>query len=255
MLKFSIITVAFNSELTIRDTFDSVLAQTYTEIEYLVIDGNSSDSTVSIIKEYEPKFKGRMSWVSEADNGLYDAMNKGISMASGDIVGIINSDDFYHRNDSISLIAKAFDDRSIQATVADVRFVKPDNLNKTVRYYSSKYFSPNLFRFGFMPAHPSFFSYKHNFEIFGSYKTNYKIAADFELLIRFLYTHELKFKYLPIDVMKMRTGGASTKSLKSNWILNAEIVRACKENNIYTNIFILFFKYFVKVFELIIIKK
>jgi len=254
-MKISIITVSYNSSLFIQHTIESVLTQTYPNIEYIVVDGCSKDNTVDIIKEQEPKFNGRMRWVSEKDLGMYDAMNKGIKMATGDVVGIINSDDFYHRTDVIAEIAKAFVDDSVQATFADVRFVNPDNLNKTVRYYSSKNFSPIRFRFGFMPAHPSFFTYKKNFETFGYYQTDYKIAADYELLIRFLYTHKLAYKYLHLDVMKMRTGGMSTASWKSNIILNKEIVRACKENGIYTNMFVLSLKYFVKVFELIFTKE
>ena len=254
-MKISIITVAYNSCSFIQHTIESVLAQTYPNIEYIVIDGGSKDNTVDIIKEYEPKFNGRLRWISEKDKGMYDAMNKGIRLATGDVIGILNSDDFYHRNDVIAEIAKGFNDKNVQATFADVRFVHPTNLDKTVRYYSSKNFSPNRFRFGFMPAHPSFFTYKKNFETYGYYQTDYKIAADYELLTRFLYTHQLKYKYLPLDVMKMRTGGMSTASWKSNVILNKEIVRACKENGIYTNLFILSLKYFVKVFELIFTKQ
>jgi len=171
------------------------------------------------------------------------------------VVGIINSDDFYHNTDVISKIANTFKYQNVEAIYADVRFVNPDNLNKTVRYYSSKNFSTARFRFGFMPAHPTFFTYKKFFDEFGYYKTDYKIAADYELLIRFLHTNKLKYKYLPLDVMKMRTGGASTASFKSNLLLNKEIVRACRENGIKTWFPILFLKYFIKVFEFIRIKQ
>lgn len=254
-MKVSIITVSWNSQKTIHDTIESVLNQTYSNIEYIIVDGLSKDSTIDIIKEYEPKFNGRLHWISERDKGMYDAMNKGITMASGDLVGIINADDFYHRNDAISEIIKVFNNSNVQAAFADVRFVRPTDLNKTVRYYSSKNFSPSRFRFGFMPAHPTFFTYKNNFEKFGYYKTDYKIAADYELLIRFLYTHKLQYKYIPIDVMKMRTGGVSTASWRSNILLNKEIVRGCKENGIYTNLPLLLLKYFIKIWELILIKK
>lgn len=254
-MKISLVTVAFNSASTIRDTIESVLKQTYSEIEYIIVDGKSSDDTVGIIKEYEPLFNGRLRWISETDKGLYDAMNKGIRLATGDIVGIINSDDFYHRNDSIEMIANTFDDKSIQAVFADVRFVNPTNLEKTVRYYSSKNFTIKRFRFGFMPAHPTFFTYRNYFDRYGYYKTDYKIAADYELLIRFLDNHKLRYKYLSLDIMKMRTGGISTASLKSNLILNKEIVRACRKNGIYTTLPLLYLKYFVKVFELIKTKR
>lgn len=250
-MKISLITVTFNSESTLRDTLQSVLAQSYPNIEYILVDGASKDNTVDIIKEYEPKFNGRMRWISEKDKGLYDAMNKGIRMATGEVVGIINSDDFYHRKDVIEKMAEAFGDETVQAVYGDVRFVNPDDLDKTVRYYSSKNFSPARFRYGFMPAHPTFFTYRKHFEEFGYYKTDYRIAADYELLIRFLYVHRLKTKYLSLDFMKMRTGGASTASLKSNLLLNREIVRACKENGIWTCMPLLFLKYFIKVFELV----
>lgn len=250
-MKISLITVTFNSAATLRDTVQSVLAQSYPDIEYILVDGASKDSTVDIIKEYEPQFNGRSRWISEKDKGLYDAMNKGIRMATGDVVGIINSDDFYHRTDVIEQVAKAFQEKEVQAVYGDIRFVNSDNLNKTVRYYSSKNFSPARFRYGFMPAHPTFFTYRKFFEDFGYYKTDYKIAADYELLIRFLYTHRLKSKYLSLDFMKMRMGGASTASLKSNILLNREIVRACKENGIWTCMPLLFLKYFIKIFELV----
>lgn len=251
-MKISLITVTYNSATTLRDTIESVLSQSYIDIEYIVVDGASKDGTVDIIKQYEPHFGGRMRWVSEKDKGLYDAMNKGIRMATGDVVGIINSDDFYHRSDVIEKVAEAFlADHSVQAVYGDIRFVNPDNLDKTVRYYSSKNFSPSRFRFGFMPAHPSFFTYKKYFDEFGYYQTDYKIAADYELLTRFLYSHHLKVKYLPLDFMKMRTGGASTASIKSNILLNKEIVRACRENGIWTCLPLLFLKYFIKVFELV----
>lgn len=250
-MKISLITVTFNSESTLCDTLQSVLAQSYPNIEYIIIDGASKDSTVDIIKEYEPQFNGRMRWISEKDKGLYDAMNKGIRMATGEVVGIINSDDFYHRKDVIEKVAEAFEDGTVQAVYGDVRFVNPDDLNKTVRYYSSKNFSPARFRYGFMPAHPTFFTYRKYFEEFGYYKTDYRIAADYELLIRFLYVHRLKTKYLSLDFMKMRTGGASTASFKSNLLLNREIVRACKGNGIWTCMPLLCLKYLIKVFELV----
>lgn len=254
-MKISIITVTYNSAATVRDTMESVLKQAYKDYEYLVIDGGSKDNTVDIIKEYEPKFGGRMRWISEKDKGMYDGINKGIRMATGDVVGIINSDDFYHRTDIFEQINKAFEEnKGIQAIYGDVRFVHPDNLDKTVRYYSCKHWRPWRFRFGFMPAHPTFFTYKENFEKYGYYQYDYHIAADYELLIRHLYTNHVPAKYVPVDFMKMRTGGRSTNGWKANVLLNKEIVRACKENGIWTCMPILFLKYFIKVFELIITK-
>ena len=251
-MKISLVTVTFNSAATIRDTIESVLKQKYADYEYLVIDGGSQDGTIDIIKEYEPKFGGRMRWVSEKDKGMYDGINKGIRMATGDVVGIINSDDFYHRTDIFAVVADAFtQNKDIEAIYGDVRFVKPGNLERTVRYYSSKHWKPWRFRYGFMPAHPTFFTYRENFERYGYYQIDYRIAADYELLIRHLYTNRVPAKYIPVDFMKMRTGGRSTNGLKANVLLNKEIVRACKENGIYTNLPLLFMKYFIKVFELL----
>lgn len=251
-MKISVITVTFNSAATVRDTIESVLKQEYKDYEYLVIDGGSKDNTVEIIKEYEPKFGGRMRWLSEKDKGMYDGINKGIRMATGDVVGIINSDDFYHRTDIFDIINKTFEENcDVQAIYGDVRFVHPDNLEKTVRYYSSKNWRPWRFRFGFMPAHPTFFTYKESFEKYGYYQYDYHIAADYELLIRHLYTNKVPAKYVPLDFMKMRTGGRSTNGWKANILLNKEIVRGCKENGIWTCLPLLFLKYFIKVFELV----
>ncbi len=255
-MKVSLVTVCYNSEKYISSCIESVLAQKYDNIECIIIDGDSQDNTLKYVIEKEAAFNGKLKWISEPDNGLYDAMNKGIRMATGDIVGIINSDDFYHQNNIIEQVASAFEeDKKLQVVYGDVRFVSPTNVDKTVRYYSSRNFNPKRFRFGFMPAHPTFFTYKSNFEKFGYYKTDYHIAADYELLIRFLYTQKLPYKYLPVDFMKMRTGGKSTASIKSNYILNKEIVRGCKENGINTNLFLLSFKYFSKIFEFIFVRE
>ena len=249
-MKISLITVCYNSEYYIRTAIESVLLQSYLDIEYIIVDGKSSDGTVEIIKNYEYGNVG-LKWISEPDKGMYDAINKGVQMTTGEIVGILHSDDFYNYAHCLDTVAKVFEDSSIDACFADVRFVKPDNLNKTVRYYSSAKFHPRRFRWGFMPAHPTFFVRRKYFDDIGYYKTDYQIAADYELLIRFLYTNKLKYQYIPLDMITMRTGGKSTRSWKSNYILNKEIVRACKENGIYTNLFILSLKYFSKIFELI----
>ena len=250
-MKISLITVCRNSEQYIRTAIESVLRQTYPDIEYIIVDGNSTDGTIDMIRSYEPAFGGRLKWISEPDEGLYDAINKGIRMASGEIAGILNSDDFYNYPDCIEQVMEIFRNPDTDACFADIRFVKPENPGKTVRYYSSAKFNPGKFRFGFMPAHPTFFVRKKYFEEIGYYKTDYRIAADFELLMRFLHTHKLSYRYIPLDMIKMRTGGMSTRSWKSNFVLNREIVRACRENGIYTNLLILSLKYFIKIFELI----
>jgi glycosyltransferase involved in cell wall biosynthesis len=244
-VKVSIITVSFNSGKTIQQTIDSVCFQDYDNIEYIIVDGNSSDNTVAILKNSQIVSK----WISEPDKGLYDAMNKGIQMATGDIVGIINSDDFYHRFDAISQVVKAFQEFGCQCVYGDVHFVRPNDLNKTVRYYSSRSFNLGAFSWGFMPAHPTFFTYTSNFEKFGYYKLDYKIAADFELLVRFLYKNRLSYHYLDLDLLKMRLGGVSTASLKSTLIINQEDLRACRENGLKTNYLRLYSRYFRKILE------
>lgn len=244
--KVSLITVTFNSSLTLQHTINSVAMQNYLNIEYIIVDGNSFDGTVDIIRSNDHVVK---SWISEPDNGLYHAMNKGILMATGDIVGIINSDDFYHRPDAISQVVNAFQEFGCQSVYADVQFVHPDDLEKTVRYYSSKPFDLDAFAWGYMPAHPTFFTYRENFKKFGLYKLDYRIAADFELLVRFLYKHKLSYHYLGFDLLKMRLGGLSTASWKSTWIINQEDLRACKENGLKTNYLKLYSRYFRKILE------
>jgi len=250
-LKVSIITVCYNSAKTIKETIDSVVNQSYKDIEYIVIDGASKDGTIDIVSSYSDKVS---KFISEPDNGIYNAMNKGIKIATGDIVGILNSDDFFNNNEVVQRIVDEFNNNNIDAIYGDIQFVKPDNLDKVVRYYSSKNFNPQKFKYGFMPAHPSFYVKRVFFERIGYYKEDYKIAADYELLVRFLYQHQLTCKYIPIPFVAMRTGGVSNRTFKSYYTLNKEIIRACRENGIKTNIINIYSKYFVKIFELINLK-
>lgn len=247
-MKVSIITVSYNSIITIADTINSVLAQNYPDIEYIIIDGSSSDGTVELIKTYG---SGISKFISEPDAGLYDAINKGIKCATGEVVGILNSDDFFYSNDVIGKVVKAFNENDVDAVFGDALFVDRKQTSKVIRYYSSRLFTPGKFRYGFMPAHPSFYVKKIFFDKLGYYKTDYKIGADFELLIRFLNINKLKYIYLGIPFLSMRMGGVSNKSLHSKFILNKEIYRACEENGIKTNYFFLYFKYFIKMFEFI----
>lgn len=249
-MKVSLITVTYNSDKTLLDTINSVLAQTYENIEYIVVDGLSKDKTVDIIREYEPQFAGRMKWISEKDSGLYDAMNKGIRMATGDVVGILNSDDFFTSNDVIEKVVAGFT-KDTDAVYGDIHFVNPDNLQRCVRYYSSKIFKRSLMKMGFIPAHPSFYCRKECFEKFGYYKTDYKIAADFDLLLRFIYVHQIRIKYLPVDMVTMRLGGASTDGWKSRLVMMNEHLRSFKENGVKTNRFWLSLRYFYKITEYI----
>ncbi|MDY3266607.1 MAG: glycosyltransferase family 2 protein [Phocaeicola sp.] len=249
-MKISIITTCYNSEKTISDTIDSILNQNYINYEYIIIDGSSKDNTISIIKKYKNLFGNKLLWISENDNGIYDAMNKGIQMATGDVIGILNSDDFYTNNNILSRIADEFEKNTeLDAIYGDIHFVDSNNLNKCVRYYSSKIFKRQLMRLGFMPAHPSFYIKKDKLLEIGLYKTNYKIAADFEFLLRAIYVNKIKTKYIPLDIVTMRTGGASTSGISSHKTIMKEHLRAFRENNVYTNIILLSLRYFYKIYE------
>ena len=251
-MKISLITITYNSGNTLSTTLESVLSQTNKNVEYIIVDGASKDNTVALIKEYEPRFEGRLKWISEPDKGLYDAMNKGICMATGDVIGNLNSDDFFTTHTILQQLADAFDaNKEIDALYGDVHFVNPDNLEKCVRYYSSKVFKRGLMKLGFMPAHPSFYLKKVCFEQFGLYKTDYKIAADFEFLLRVIYKKGIRTQYLPLDMVTMRTGGASTSGFESRKRIMKEHLRAFRENGIYNNVFFLSLRYPYKIWELI----
>lgn len=248
-MKISIITASYNSVSTLADAMESVLHQTYTDWEYIIVDGGSTDGTVDLIRRYEPQFGGKLKWTSELDHGIYDAMNKGISRATGDVVGILNSDDYYTSEDVLSVIASALSDNRLDAVYGDIHFIHDGKPNKVVRYYSSRHFRPFRLRFGFMPAHPSFYVRRSVYEKAGLYNTAYKIGSDFEMMVRLFRKQHIRYQYLAKDFVTMRTGGMSTKSLKSRRMLLTEDVRACRSNGIYTNKFIVALKYLYKVLE------
>ena len=246
-MKVSIITATFNSSAHIADCVKSVNDQTYHDIEHIIIDGASKDNTLDIVNGISNRV-GKI--ISEPDKGIYDAMNKGIQAATGDVIGILNSDDFFTSDDVIRTVVDTFKHNDIDALYGDVHFVSPENLSKSVRYYSSSVFKPSLFRFGFMPAHPSFYMKKECYDKYGLYALDYKIASDYDLLIRYLYKEKIKYKYIKKDFVTMRTGGVSTENFNSRVTLNKEIVRACRKYGIYTNMFMLSLKYLHKIFEL-----
>lgn len=238
-MKVSIITVSFNSAKTIADTIDSVLSQDFPEIEYIIVDGCSTDGTVDIIRQNENRIS---QWISEKDQGMYDAMNKGIAMATGDVIGILNSDDVYMNTHVISDLMRLMQSQNTQVVFADLILVDSSNQNKVLRYYDSGRFHPNKFKFGWMPAHPTVFVKRELYQRVGKFSTTYQIAADYEMLIRMLAIEKASYAYYPKPVVRMRSGGASTSGISRNWILNQEIIRACKENGIYTNLFMLLLK-------------
>jgi glycosyltransferase involved in cell wall biosynthesis len=203
-MKISIITATYNSSAYISDCVNSVNNQTYSNIEHIIIDGASKDNTLEIINSIPNRVT---KIVSEPDKGIYDAMNKGIKLATGDVIGILNSDDFFTSDDAIQYVVDTFNKNDIDALYGDVHFVNPDDLSKIVRYYSSAIFKPSLFRFGFMPAHPSFYMKRDCYEKHGLYSLDYKIASDYDLLIRYLHKEKIKYKYINKDFVTMRTGG------------------------------------------------
>lgn len=245
----SIITATFNSAKTLKDTIQSVLRQTNKDFEYLIIDGGSTDETIDIVKSYESEFSGRLKWVSEKDQGIYDAMNKGIKMASGDVVGILNSDDYFTSDDILQTVDNAFKSHEIDAIYGDIHFIRDGNPQKCVRYYSSRMFRPFWLRFGFMPAHPSFYCKREIFDKAGLYSLDYKIGADYEMMVRLFKRHKIKSLYVNKDFVTMRTGGASNNNGRSRLTLIEEDVKACRVNGIYTNRFFIMLKFLYKIFE------
>ena len=248
-IMISIITATYNSAETINDTIKSVLCQTNKDFEYIIVDGGSTDETIDIVKSYESEFSGRLKWVSEKDKGIYDAMNKGIKMASGDIIGILNSDDYYTSDDILQTIADAFKCQNVDAIYGDIHFIKDGVPDKCVRYYSSRLFSPFWLRFGFMPAHPSVYCKREVFDKSGLYRLDYKIGSDYEMMVRLFRKHKISSRYVPKDFVTMRTGGASNSNLQSRLTLIKEDVKACRDNGIYTNELFICLKFLYKIFE------
>lgn len=243
-MKISVVTVCFNSAKTIRDTIESVKFQTYKNIEYIIVDGKSTDDTLKIVEAF-PEVVDKI--ICEKDTGIYDAMNKGIKAATGDVVGILNSDDFFATEKTIELIAESFSD-DVDGVFADLVYVNENNPAKVSRRYSSKRFSKKIIRFGFMLPHPTFYVRKEKYDEYGFYKLDYRVAADFELIARHIMKG-IKLKRIPHILIKMREGGISSSGLLWRVHQNIEIARACKENGITTSIFLIMFKLPFKLFS------
>jgi len=248
-MKLSIITATYNSERTLRDTMESILSQTFQDFEYIIVDGASKDATLDIIREYEPRFQGKMRYVSEPDKGIYDAMNKGFAMATGDVIGILNSDDFFTSEDVLQAVVDGFAGEYVDAVYADIHYVNTDDLTKCVRYYSSSVFRPWMMRFGMIPAHPSFYCRKAVYDQYGSFDTTYRIAADFEILLRLIFIHRIRTRYVKKDFVTMRLGGASTTGYGSWSLIMKEHLQIMKQHGVVTNRFLLSLRYIYKLFE------
>jgi glycosyltransferase len=218
-MKVSIITATYNSASTISDTLHSVEFQNYHEIEHIIIDGLSIDNTLSIVSTFNHIAKVK----SEKDNGIYDAMNKGITLCTGEIVGILNSDDFYVSDTVISDVVAVFRaDPTVQCLYADLMYVHPHDTDKVVRKWKSGPYEADAFINGWMPPHPTFFVRKDLYIQYGTFNTSLGTAADYELMLRFLYLHKASCRYLPKTIIKMRAGGASNQSFKARWNANQQ---------------------------------
>lgn len=247
-MKITIITVCYNAEKYIEHAIRSLLAQRFQEFQYIVVDGGSSDGTKEILRKYSEHIDVI---ISEPDQGLYDAMNKGLSMAIGDVVGVLNADDFLNSDRILEEIAATFEKNvSIDMAFGNVVFVDADSL-KIKRYYDARFFRAWMLRFGWMPPHTACFIRKSVFEKFGNYSLDFRIAADYELFVRTLYRHGLKFEFIDKVLVRMRTGGLSTAGWRSSLLINREIVRACSSNGLRTSLLVLMLKIPFKLIELI----
>lgn len=238
-MKVSIITVTYNSAETVEQTILSVINQTYPNIEYIIIDGGSSDDTLNIAAKFKDKI-ARI--VSEKDRGIYDALNKGISMASGDVIGLLHSDDFYIHNKVVEQYVDQFNESNVDAVYSDLYYVDQTNTNTIIRKWKSGDYSPGAFLNGWMPPHPTFFVRKSIYKKFGEFDLRFQSAADYELMLRFIHKHGIKLRYLPEFTIKMRQGGKSNVSLANRLRANLEDRKAWEVNGIKPRFYTLYLK-------------
>jgi glycosyltransferase involved in cell wall biosynthesis len=246
-MKVTVITVCYNSARTIESTLRSVLEQTYPNIEHIVVDGASTDGTIQVISK-TPNRVARM--LSEPDHGIYDAMNKGIACASGDILCFLNADDVYAGPHVIESAAKEMAAHRLDALFGDVAFFRAGEPQKIIRRYRSHMFTPERISSGWMPAHPALFMRREIYNDLGGFKTHYRIAGDFEFIARAFCRGALHYKHIPQVMVLMQAGGVSTAGLRSKLKLNKEVLQACRENGIQTNLFKILSKYPAKILEL-----
>lgn len=238
-MKVSIITVTYNSEAYLEQTIRSVLSQSYEDIEYIIVDGGSTDNTKHIISLYQNKISR---FVSEKDKGIYDALNKGLAMASGDVIGILHSDDFYAHERVIEKVVKTFKDTQADALYANLCYVDAKNTSKITRKWLSGEYKENSFLYGWMPPHPTFFVKKDVYKRIGHFDLNFKTSADYELMLRFIHKHRIKLAYLNEYIVNMRVGGQSNASINNRIIANLEDRKAWEVNGIKPYFFTLWLK-------------
>ncbi len=248
-MKITIVTVCYNAERTIAETLESVAMQSHHDVENIVIDGASTDNTLKIVERYA----GRLAHVlSQPDHCVYEAMNKGLALASGDVIGFLTADDLYASKDVLSRVVSIMERESLDALFGDVEFFKPTDPTRTVRRYRSARFSPDQIALGWMPAHPALFLRRRVYETFGVFRTDYRIAGDFEYCARIFHGNTLVYRSLPETLVRMRTGGISTGGWQNTLLLNKEVLRACRENGIDTNVLKIFSKYPAKLLEFLV---
>lgn len=243
----TVITVAFNSASTIEDTIVSVIEQSYSNIEYIIIDGGSSDATLDVIRKYDEHIAY---WVSEKDSGIYDAMNKGVALAAGDYIGMLNSDDFYSDSSVVEKIVNGIKLSNADAVFSCLDIVDPTNLSRVLRKYRTSRLSSFMLRIGVMPPHPTFYCRKSVYVKAGGYRTDFRIAADFEMIVRLFIKHNITWHFIDQVTVKMRSGGVSSSGVGSSFVVNREIIRACTENGLFTNVFLLALKLPIRLKEL-----
>lgn len=236
-MKVSIITVSLNAAKSIADTLSSVAAQSHYDIEHIVIDGGSSDGTQEVVQQF-PHVK---KFVSEKDNGLYDAMNKGLALATGEIVAILNADDFYMHTGIVAKIVNCFDQYDVEAVYGDLVYVNA-NFDKVVRNWKAGSYKVSKFYQGWMVPHPTFFVKRNIYERLGYFNTSLKYAADYELMLRFMFKQEIKAFYIPETLVVMKTGGKSNSSFKNRWTINREDRKAWTINHLQPHLFTLILK-------------
>jgi len=226
--------VTYNSATVLNDCINSIVSQKYDNIEHIVIDGASTDGTIKILKQNQNHLT---KLISEPDNGIYDAMNKGINLASGDVIGILNSDDFYSNNEVLSKVAKIFTNNPLlDACYSDLIYVDQHTASKNIRYFKSNSFTPGLFSKGWCPPHPTFFVRRSVYKKYGNFDLNLKIASDVDLMMRFLEIYKIRSLYVSEVWIKMRLGGITNKNLKNIWFQNYEIINSLKRNGLYVNL-------------------
>ncbi len=228
-MTISIITATYNAEKTIESAICSVSNQSYSDIEYIIVDGGSTDNTLKIVNRYKNRVQH---FISEPDKGIYDAINKGISIATGEIIGVLHADDLFYDNDIIKQIAQEFIQGNYSGVYGDLQYVNAQNTNKVIRYWKSCDYKLSLLKTGWMPPHPTLFVQKEVFKNIGNYSLKYKIAADYDFILRLFSTPEYSFKYIPLVITKMRVGGASNKSIKNIIQKSKEDISALKQNKI-----------------------